>query len=207
MRTFLRTLGFFAGSMVLISFVFAQAPSPTSSSGTAVSDKVFSLPERGALISGEFVVIGKGKLGNLTVDGQKQSWGPVAEPVRAAFMKLNAGQHEIRVGDRKFDLFVSKDKKLPTGWEAYHFHPIPAEKDACSVCHETVQRNGETVIGASKGYLACIGCHKSVEFELKHAHPLEPIKHCSSCHIPHGSTIKGSLKAPVKKLCAECHDT
>ena len=61
-------------------------------------------------------------------------------------------------------------------------------------------------MGKLKDYKACFVCHPPVEFEAIHSHPLEPIEHCQDCHTLHSSSREGLLKAPVKKLCMECHD-
>ena len=70
-----------------------------------------------------------------------------------------------------------------------------------------VSGQSEVAVEAPKPYTACLECHKPLEFEAVHSHPLEPLKHCGSCHHLHGSPVKGLLQAPVKKLCAGCHDS
>jgi predicted CXXCH cytochrome family protein len=116
--------------------------------------------------------------------------------------------HEIRIGDRKVAVCVANERDLPpASWTVYRLHSIGAGTDACGRCHETAQRDGRTEVKEPKGFQACLGCHKPAEFEVKHTHPLDPLKHCASCHAPHGSSHKGLLKAPIKKLCAECHES
>ncbi len=62
-------------------------------------------------------------------------------------------------------------------------------------------------MGELKSYKACFECHPAVEFEVVHSHPLEPIEHCQMCHGLHASKEEALLKAPVKELCADCHDS
>jgi predicted CXXCH cytochrome family protein len=114
----------------------------------------------------------------------------------------------VRVGDRTVTARVAADgEAAPAGWDAYRLHPIEAGADACARCHETTRHDGRMTLTALRSFAACLECHKPAEFEAKHSHPLEPLKHCGSCHAPHGSPRKGLLKAPVKKLCAECHES
>ncbi len=101
---------------------------------------------------------------------------------------------------------LGDDPDGPDGWPMVRNHPI-SRKKRCTACHETKQEGDLTGVGELKSYKACFVCHDAVEFEAIHSHPLEPIEHCQMCHSPHGATEKALLKAPVKKLCAECHDS
>jgi predicted CXXCH cytochrome family protein len=164
--------------------------------------------ERAFLCSGELYVICKGDTGDLAVDGAARPWGAFAEPLHVARLRLAPGAHELRVGGRKVAVCIAEEgQKAPAGWEAYRLHPIEAGADACARCHETGRREGRTEVKAAKPSTACLECHNGAEFEAKHSHPLDPLKHCASCHAPHGSPNQGLLKGPVKKLCAECHES
>ena len=96
--------------------------------------------------------------------------------------------------------------RAPDGWTARQ-HPLGAGADACGRCHETAVREGRTAVGPVKSSDVCLECHRAAQFEAKHSHPLEPLRHCGSCHAPHGTSFKGLLRAPAKTLCAACHDS
>jgi predicted CXXCH cytochrome family protein len=171
------------------------------------SSAIVAPPDHAILSSGNCYVICKGDAGGLTIDGAPRAREPFAAPLHAARFRLRPGKHEVGIGDRKLAVWVaSEGKEAPAGWKAYRLHPIGAGTDACARCHETARRDGRTEVGAVRGLSSCLECHKPAEFETKHSHPLDPLRHCGSCHAPHGSPYKGLLKAPVKKLCAECHD-
>jgi predicted CXXCH cytochrome family protein len=194
-----------AGALLLVAALFvvpglrsADPPAPT----------VLAPPDHAVLSLGNFHVICQGDAGGLTVDGAPRAWGAFAEPLHVAQLRLESGKHEVGIGDRKRAVWVrAEGKEAPAGWEAYRLHPIGAGTDACAACHETSRRDGRTAVGAVRALSACLECHKPAEFETKHSHPLDPLRHCGSCHAPHGSPRKGLLKAPVKKLCADCHDS
>jgi len=188
---------------VVPGLLTADAPVPEKSRPAVISP-----PDHVVLSSGNFYVICKGNAGELMVDGAARPWAAFAEPLHAAGLRLAAGTHEIQIGDRKVAVCVAGDgDPRPAGWGIYRLHPIGTGADACGRCHETAQRDGLTQLQESKGFAVCLECHKPTEFEAKHAHPLDPLKHCASCHALHGSSRKGFLKAPVKKLCGECHES
>ncbi len=169
---------------------------------------------KAVLASGDFYVICRGGQPDLAIDGIGRSWDPFADPLKVARLHLEPGQHEIRIGDRKIAVRVG-GKGGADGWETYAMHPIAKRGNACGNCHQTSERRtahgvsgqSEVAVEAPKPYTACLECHKPLEFEAVHSHPLEPLKHCGSCHHLHGSPVKGLLQAPVKKLCAGCHDS
>jgi predicted CXXCH cytochrome family protein len=167
--------------------------------------KVISPPENAVLPAAPFYLICKGSA-ELVVDGRRQPWGPFTEPVKAVCLNLEVGRHEIRVGKHQSTIVIKDPKSLKMG-EFVRLHPIRAGVEGCRACHETDQRRDATVVGTVKPFAACLDCHSPAQFELKHAHPLEPLKHCASCHAPHGSIHKGFLKAPAKQLCAACHES
>jgi predicted CXXCH cytochrome family protein len=169
------------------------------------SAEVICPPAGAVLAAAPFYVIVRGGSADLTVDGKARTWAPASGLVRAARLRLEPGRHEIRVGTRALTVTVLGAHEAPTG-ELLRLHPIGAGKESCGTCHQTARRNDAIELGAAQPS-ACLACHRPAEFELKHAHPLEPLKHCASCHAPHGSAHRGLLKAPVKKLCAACHDS
>jgi predicted CXXCH cytochrome family protein len=171
--------------------------------------KVIFPPDRAALPCGEFDVIALAERATLEVDGRAQQWEAFAPPLRVAKVKLAPGQHELRIGTRQVKFAVNdKAEKTqnPPGWDLYRSHPIRDEQ-RCAACHRTSQRDGQTVVGEPHPTTSCLECHTTIDFEAKHSHPLEPLKPCSMCHALHGSPRPSLLKAPVKKLCAECHES
>ncbi len=171
--------------------------------------KIVFPPDRAVLLAGTFNVIVKGGQGSLSVDGQPQPWDAFAPPLRVTRIGVTPGLHEIRIGDRKvaFSVGLSEEEHDgPKDWPIYRFHGIPAFV-RCSVCHETSQKDGLASVAGLKGAKACFACHKVAEFEARHSHTLKPLEHCQNCHALHGSARKSLLKAPVKKLCAACHDS
>jgi predicted CXXCH cytochrome family protein len=202
---------FWAGTLLLVPALFlvgrqmpAEAPAPVKSAPVVIAP-----PQRAFLTAADFYVICKDGTAKLAVDGAARAWGPYAEPLRVARLRLGPGTHEVRIGSRTITVRIAKKTETTpsAGWSAYHLHPIEAGARACAGCHETGQRGGLTEVGTARPFSACQECHKPAQFEVKHSHPLEPLKHCGSCHAVHGSAHKGLLRAPVKKLCAECHDS
>lgn len=166
-------------------------------------------PPNAVVLDGEFDVICKVEEGTLEVDGEQIPWEAFEPPLSVARVSLYSGRNAIRIGRREVEVFVGRtedDPGGPDGWPLVHSHPIRRGK-RCADCHETKEQDGRIAVGDLMSYEACFKCHEEVEFELTHSHPLEPIEHCQMCHSPHGSTRKSLLKAPVKKLCADCHDS
>ena len=169
-------------------------------------------PNRAVLPSGGFDLIAKAEKGSLEVNGEPRKWEAFQAPLRVAHIHLSAGFNELKIDDQKLEVFVARypdDEDAPAGWQTYKWHPVEETEGTkrCSECHENNDRDGQVAVGELKGYKACFKCHKSVEFEATHSHPLEPLEHCQMCHAVHGSPHKALLKAPAKKLCAECHDS
>jgi predicted CXXCH cytochrome family protein len=167
--------------------------------------EVISPPANAVLPRGPLDVICKGGPADLAVDGRPQPWGAFSGPARAARLHLAPGRHEVRVGARTLAVWVG-GKAAPEGWQPVRLHPIAPGPAGCAHCHQTSERAGLTAVGKAQSG-ACLTCHRPAQFELKHAHPLEPLRHCTSCHAPHGAAHKGLLKALGKKLCAACHDS
>ncbi len=195
------------------------APDPSSgprpggtSSPEKAEKKIVFPPEKAVILSGSFDVVAKGNPAPVSVNGLAVECEAFRSPLRVARVHLSAGMNTIQVGDRKCRLYFARypdDEDAPRGWPAVKWHPIDEQEGAgrCAECHETKKLDGLVSVGDFLGYKACLKCHKEVEFEAIHAHPLEPLEPCQMCHGIHGSTEKGLLKAPVKKLCAECHES
>jgi predicted CXXCH cytochrome family protein len=126
--------------------------------------------------------------------------------VRAARLRLGPGRHQIRVVGRSLAVWVGGEP-APEGWQPSRQHPTAAGPDRCAGCHEKGLPGAPTAVGKALPPTACQACHQPAQFEVKHAHPLEPLRDCTSCHAAHGSPRKGLLKAPAKTLCAACHDS
>ncbi len=166
-------------------------------------------PPNAVILDGEFNVICKTKDATLDVDGEEFLWDAFEPPLCVARVSLYSGRNTLQIGQRKVEVFVGRtadDPGGPDGWPLVHSHPIRRNK-RCADCHETKEQDGRIAVGDLLSHEACFKCHEEVEFELVHSHPLEPIEHCQMCHSPHGSTRKALLKAPIKKLCADCHDS
>ena len=172
-------------------------------------------PKDGAVLSCERVdLICRGHSGSLRVNGKARKWEPFSSPLSVATLELPAGRHEIRVGEETLTLMINPDARPtdPTSESAkpsnaYACHPMRnSGKKRCGVCHETTRKDGVVNVGKPKSYEACFTCHKEVDFELDHSHILEPLETCSMCHSMHGARYKSLLKAPMRRLCEECHD-
>lgn len=163
------------------------------------------------LLSGRFDVICKAKPGaRLTVDGREQSWEPFQPPVFAARVGLSPGIHEIGVNDKVLEICVALNEEehdAPSDWQFAYKHALMSGEKRCDKCHQASHQKGVTTVGKWKGYKACLECHSPIEFEATHAHPLEPLEPCQMCHAVHGAKRKGLLKAPIKQLCKDCHDS
>ena len=168
-------------------------------------------PDRSVLRSGNVDLICRARQGGLAVDGEPYQWEPFQPPLRVARLNLDPGHNEIQIGSQPLEVFVARtgdEPAGPAGWETYRNHPISGQgAERCATCHQTAQHGQLTRVGELKSYKACFTCHKSVEFELIHAHPLEPIEHCQMCHSLHRSRRKALLKASLEQLCADCHDS
>ena len=204
-------VGVALGSLVLGSLVWGFAAEVFSKEpAKADPDEVLFPPNHSVLLTGEVDVICRSKLGELEVEGELIDWEPF-ESLGVAHASLYSGRSRIQIGSRTIEVFVARradEPGGPDGWPLCRSHPIDGHgQKRCAACHET-RPNGDRVrIGRLKSYKACFECHKSVEFELIHSHPLEPIEHCQMCHAIHGSPRKALLKAPVKKLCDKCHES
>jgi len=188
-----------------------RAVTQTPQEGPAAEKvKVVFPPNHAVLLSGSFDVITKAGEGTLKVDGTPRQWGPFKPPIRVAPVGLDPGLHELKIGNRRLEVVVAlnaEEHDGPADWEVFERHSIGDGQDRCADCHKTERQDGQIAVGELMPYTACFGCHDSVEFDVTHSHPLEPLEHCQMCHALHGSSRKGLLKAPVKQLCDECHES
>jgi len=146
----------------------------------------------------------------LRVDGAAAPWEPYAPPALLASLELAPGPHEVSVGPQTLRVLVRGEGASPAdppGWEICRTHAdSTAGRLGCAVCHEAGEEGGRVAIREPQEPAACLACHSRDEFALVHFHPLEPVAHCHLCHALHGSTRPSLLRAPVKELCAACHD-
>ncbi len=198
-------------AMLLGCAALASTRGTSSDKGAGKTVTVFH-PSRAVLSSGGFDLIAKADQGSLKVNGKPGKWEAFQPPLRVAHLHLSAGFNELEIDNRKLELYVARypdDEDAPSDWSTYKCHPSEESEGTkrCSDCHENDCHDGQTTVGELKGYKACFKCHKAVEFEVIHSHPLEPLEPCQMCHALHGSEEKALLKAPVKKLCGECHES
>ncbi len=200
-------------AMVLLTIEPVRSEKPVDAPGSAV---VFP-SNHSVLTRGTFDLICKTPDEKLEVDGAAHRWGPFTSPRRSSLLRLDTGYHTIRVGSEEVEVFVAmtpKDHEGPAEWPVVRSHPMKGkDEERCAACHEIDEP--EAPAGAEKSYSvgrllsykACFECHPSVEFDVIHSHPLEPIENCEMCHQLHGSPRKAALKAPVKQLCDACHES
>jgi len=192
--------------------------------GEEAGVEVIYPPDKAVLPSGDFDVICRGDDARLRVDGEPYRWEPFDPPVRVAHVSLYCGPNTLEIGPKRVEVFVAETagpKRVevfvaetavrpggPEGWPMWRKHPISGSGAArCGDCHEIEGRGDGVAVGRLAGYKACFECHKAVEFEAIHSHPLEPIESCQMCHSLHAAKEKALLKAPAKKLCDECHES
>jgi predicted CXXCH cytochrome family protein len=197
-------------ALLLVGLALSSAVAvPSDKLARLADDGVLFPPDRAVLLSGGFDVICRIDETSLEVDGKPLEWEPFAPPLHVAYVRLSPGMHELRIGQRQREIVVALNEEEhdgPEDWPILRRHEMNRFQDRCGDCHETAKQDGRVVVGELKSYEACFECHEPVEFDVTHAHPLEPIEHCQMCHALHGSARKGLLKAPAKQLCLDCHD-
>jgi len=172
-------------------------------------DGILFPPNQAVLLSGTFDVICNGDEAPLEVNGKTYEWEAFHAPLHVARIRLSPGVYDLTVGDRKREIVVALNEDEhdgPEDWVIQRHHKIDRDSGRCGNCHETKKQDDEMIVGELKSYQACFECHDPIDIDVIHAHPIEPIEHCEICHSLHGSPRKGLLRAPVKKLCNECHD-
>ena len=194
--------------LAALTLGYAVAFSPDEPAAPA-NDGVLFPPDHAVLLSGSFDVIWKGEGAALEIDGKKLEWEAFQPPLHVAHVRLSPGLHELRIGERRRQLVVALNEEEhdgPEDWPHLRQHQMNANPNRCADCHANTKQLDRTVVGELRSPDACLECHEPVDFEAAHWHPLEPIEHCETCHALHGSSRDGLLKAPVKKLCTDCHD-
>jgi predicted CXXCH cytochrome family protein len=198
------------GACLMLAGVSVAPSGEAPKAQKAEEPPVIFPPSRAVLLSGSFHVIVKGIDGPLKVDGQAQPWEAFEPPVRAARLGLASGTHEVEIGSRRIEFVVGagpEEHDGPKDWPVFHFHPITNDAKRCEVCHEIGRQNKKMTLGAVKPMKHCYDCHRAVEVEATHSHPMNSLENCVSCHVMHGSRRKSSLRAPPKQLCSECHES
>ena len=146
----------------------------------------------------------------VTVDGRRAERVPTRPPTVLARVELEPGEHTITVGTQVARVFVKGDDDLPESvreWPVAFAHPGGADgRQDCAACHVTSEEDGALAIRDLVLPDACLTCHPPADFELAHSHPLTPIAGCRRCHATHGAVAAKLLRAPAKRLCAECHE-
>jgi len=177
--------------------------------GQLASDGILFPPDRAVLLKGIFDVICNGDEVPLEVNGKRYEWEAFRAPLHVARVRLSPGVYEFRIGDRQREIAVALNEDEhdgPEDWPIHRYHKIDRDKNRCADCHRTRNEDDQITVGELKSHEACLECHNSIEFDVIHSHPLEPIQDCHMCHSLHNSVRKGLLRAPAKQLCAECHD-
>ncbi|MBI3450305.1 MAG: hypothetical protein HY049_15500 [Acidobacteria bacterium] len=84
--------------------------------------------------------------------------------------------------------------------------PHAPAKEACTGCHQP--HSGPDKLLKARAPALCETCHAGVgpQAARKHPHPPAAAGECLTCHNPHGSDHKGSLKEPAATLCLSCHE-
>ncbi|NIA13790.1 MAG: hypothetical protein GWP08_06880 [Nitrospiraceae bacterium] len=145
----------------------------------------------------------------LRVNGQPIEWKPYTPPLYAAQAALIEGENTIEIGGRTISLFRTSDGATPPkDWPEFKAHRAKnAGWRDCSLCHETAQKDERVRVGEWKGYDdTCASCHDEDNVTETHAHTLDPLADCGSCHAFHGTTRDTLLRGEPRKLCAGCHD-
>jgi len=210
-RTLLVAAGLACAAAALSAELAAQPPAEPPPAGDDAGVEVLYPPDKAVLPSGDFDVICRAEKARLHVDGESYPWEPFEPPVRVAHVSLYCGPNTLEIGRKRIEVFVAETAARPGGpddWPIWHKHPISGSgEERCGKCHEMETLGDGVAVGRFAGYKACFECHKAVEFEAIHAHPLEPIEACQMCHALHAAREEVLLKAPAKKLCAECHES
>ncbi len=144
----------------------------------------------------------------LRVDGQVQPWEPVVPPALVARIRLASGRRTLAIGDDETSFFVAAgNTERPKDWPTLRRHPLLRERmTRCGECHAGAAQDLLPTYAPPAPGEACGNCHKTEDFAITHEHIEPPLRNCAMCHTVHGALHDALLKAPAKKLCAECHD-
>jgi predicted CXXCH cytochrome family protein len=77
---------------------------------------------------------------------------------------------------------------------------------SCTSCH--LPHSGPARLLKAQAPALCETCHEDIAQQVarKHPHPPAAAGECLTCHNPHGSDNKGSLKDAPSALCLTCHE-
>lgn len=201
-----------AGALVaglLAVFAYGWSQAGTSEEKKAASWSPVFPPNRSAIFYCNFDLICKAEPGKLLVDGKPHAWESFRSPLRVAHLGLEPGMHRLEIDGHRVEVFISlgpDERDWPSTWPTYRSHEMEIGAGRCGVCHRTTKEAGQIAVGEWKGHEACMECHTRAELDATHCHWHEPLQGCPSCHSIHGATQKSLLRAPVKKLCSQCHD-
>jgi predicted CXXCH cytochrome family protein len=151
---------------------------------------------------GPLRIVAKGTgAGRLLIDGKPAETVSPAAGVFRAEVTLARGEHELALeskdGLAKIRVFSGE---AHGGWKAFRQHPPAA---TCETCHAV--RNGEWTLRRASLAPLCFTCHERGKFPLSHTHNTDILADCQTCHLPHGSQVKGHLLKPKELACKQCH--
>ncbi len=88
----------------------------------------------------------------------------------------------------------------------FSHHPLREGKMDCASCHNPHGTTSEHLVRGLTNKELCFNCHAQYRGPFIFQHP-PVMEDCFNCHQPHGSNFPDLLKAPVERLCRECHIT
>ncbi|MGB7910727.1 MAG: DmsE family decaheme c-type cytochrome [Desulfobaccales bacterium] len=88
----------------------------------------------------------------------------------------------------------------------FSHHPLREGKMDCTSCHNPHGTTSDHLIRGLTNKELCFSCHAQYRGPFIFQHP-PVMEDCFNCHQPHGSNFPTLLKAPVERLCRECHIT
>ncbi|MGO9620223.1 MAG: DmsE family decaheme c-type cytochrome [Desulfobaccales bacterium] len=86
----------------------------------------------------------------------------------------------------------------------FSHHPLREGKMDCASCHNPHGTTSDHLIKGLTNKELCFNCHAQYRGPVLFQHP-PVMEDCFNCHQPHGSNFPSLLKAPVERLCRECH--
>ncbi|MBI5240943.1 MAG: cytochrome C [Elusimicrobia bacterium] len=140
--------------------------------------------------------IGKGAVVHPPV---KQSCALCHEP--------HGGANEHLLTQKQPGLCLDCHEGMRAALNGKHVHKPVAT--GCASCHDPHSAAKPMLVKADPKKELCLGCHSAIAKHLKGAkypHGAIAQKGCVGCHTPHTSDQAAILKAPMKTLCAGCHE-
>ena len=86
----------------------------------------------------------------------------------------------------------------------FSHHPLREGKMDCASCHNPHGTTSDHLIRGLTNKELCFNCHAQYRGPVLFQHP-PVMEDCFNCHQPHGSNFPNLLKAPIERLCRECH--